>query len=592
MTSNDDSRDGKTPPGSNISGKRPHATLDLKAVEIKDRSGRKGRSTSSTTLAGSTPSATESKTTDAVDTASKQQAASSMSSSASSSSQTETKTTSTDGDTRTADTSSPPPQIVKRRGGFFGPLVGGILGGLLALFGGDYALQRLGVPKLAGAATRSMDAIEARLGDLEQQVISTDGNGTQSSAATTQTLDTITTELEKLKALSQTTAGLVDQQTKLSAQVDTLANQPAASGAAGGEEFTQRLSDLEQRIALVSAAAEADPNAGPIPQITALSEKITDLETALANQTATATPSGLTEDADARLKSAVAASSAATSETQRLDGEFAAVKSTANRLDQRVEALKSDADKLSESIKILNETTLKMSSEISTLRTTLQSELGAVARPADINAAVTPYKDRIANLENNLKTLEKMETQRATQAKSVVLSLELASLQRSVNSGKPFAEELGKVKAVAGDQDSLDALDKFAVQGVPTLATLQDNFRSLIHTMLQASKPEKDGSLLEQFMSQAKSVVRVRKVNHESDDNSVEAVIARMEESLKAGKLSTVIEQANALPDVNRAPAQSWLDQVAARTTVDSVMQGLQDNLKSSLSQPNLAPTP
>ena len=343
---------------------------------------------------------------------------------------------------------------------------------------------------------------------------------------------------------------------------------------------------------MVSAAAEADPNAGPIPQITALSEKVSELETALANQTATATPSGLTADADTRLKAAVAAASAATSETQRLDGEFGAVKSTANRLDQRVEALKSDADKLSESIKILNETTLKMSSEISTLRSTLQSELGTVARPADINAAVTPYKDRIANLESNLKTLEKMEAQRTKQAKSVVLSLELASLQRSVNSGKPFAEELSKVKAVTGNQVGLDALDKFSGKGVPTLATLQDNFRPLIHTILQASKPREGGSLLEQFMNQAKSVVRVRKVNHENDDNSIEAVIARMEDNLKAGKLSAVIEHANALPDVNRAPAQAWLDQVAARTTVDSVMQDLQDNLKSSLTQTRSAPTP
>ncbi len=587
MTSNDDSRDGKKPTGSSTSGKRPHATLDLKAVEIKDRSGGKTRS-SSTPLAGSAATETD-VDKNATEAASKPQATAGMSSSKSQSKSSQTDPKSADKDTNTS-APTPPPQIVKRRGGLLGPLVGGILGGLLALFGGDYALQRLGVPKLAGAATQSMDSIEARLGDLEQQIIS--GDEGADGSTDTQTLDTITSELEKLKALSQTTAGLVEQQSKLSQQVTALANQPEGVAITGGEAFTQRLSDLERRIALVSAAAEANPNAGPIPQIAALSEKMANLETAIANQASTGTPSGLTEDAETRLKAAVAASSAARSETQRLDGEFAAVKSTANRLDQRVEALQSSSDKLSESIKILNETTLKMSSEISTLRTTLQSELGAVARPADINAAVTPYKDRITSLESNLKTLEKLEAQRAEQAKSVVLSLELASLQRSVNAGRPFAEELGKVKAASGNQVSLDALDKFAVQGVPTLATLQDSFRPLIHTMLQATKSKKDSSLLEQFVDQAKSVVRVRKVNPESDDKSVEAIVARMEENLKIGKLSAVVEEASALPDVNRAPAQTWLDQVAARTTVDSVMQSLQNRLKSSLSNTNLTLRP
>ena len=85
----------------------------------------------------------------------------------------------------------------------------GIAGGLLALFGGDYALQRLGVPKLAGAATQSMDSIEARLGDLEQQLTSPGNSDADASATTAQTLDTITGEIEKLKAISQTTAGLV-----------------------------------------------------------------------------------------------------------------------------------------------------------------------------------------------------------------------------------------------------------------------------------------------------------------------------------------------------------------------------------------------
>ena len=290
------------------------------------------------------------------------------------------------------------------------------------------------------------------------------------------------------------------------------------------------------------------------------------------------------------MSDAVAAITAANSNTQRLDSEFSNVKSTATRLDQRVAALKTDADRLSESIKILNETTLKMSSEISTLRNTLQSELGAVARPADINAAVTPYRDRIALLENNLKTLQQLETKRAAQAKSVVLSLELANLQRTVNTGKPFSDQLGKVKAAAGDQVELAALEKYAGQGVPTLAKLQDTFRPILRKILHAGEPNKDASLLARFVDQAKSVVQVRKVNHDSTDNSVEAVVARMEENLKTGKLSAVLEHAKLLPEANQAPAKSWLEKVAARTAVDNALQSLETDLKAALSKTSLTP--
>jgi len=210
MTSNDDSRDGKTPTGSNISGKRPHATLDLKAVEIKDRSGKRA-STPGNPLAGSTPQKS-SASKDSPESASKSQAASGMTSSTSSSSSS-TPPSSGDSDPpkeMRSDTTPPPPQIVKRRGGFFGPLLGGIIGGALALFGGDYALQRLGLPKLAGAETQHIDAIEARMGDLEQQISSGGGVTNADGSANAQSLDVISSELEKLKALSQTTAGLVD----------------------------------------------------------------------------------------------------------------------------------------------------------------------------------------------------------------------------------------------------------------------------------------------------------------------------------------------------------------------------------------------
>lgn len=583
MSSDNDSRDGGSRAGSNPSGKRPHATLDLKAVEIKDQPD----------PAKATPQSTSSTATVAAATAGKNDdAAKSDMDKKSSAGATAAKTgAGQNGDTSNgkADATkdkATPPKSSKRRGGFFGPLVGGLLGGLVAVFGGDYALQKLGIPKLAGSETQSMDALELRLSDLEQQADASGsndapGNGQQPIDAT-QIAETRT----QLDALSQTVTELSQRQDALRQDVQTLNQQltdGSSPGVSGGEQDS-RLSQLEDQMKIIAAAAEANPNAGPVSQIAALSKKISDLEASLATESEGArTGTSLDGQSATKLQDAVRRAAAAKSDTERLDTTVAAVKSTTDRLDQRVAAIKTDADKLSESVKILNETTLKMSTELSTLRQNLQTELGSVARPSDINAAVTPYKDRIGHLESTLKTLQQHEAQRADQARNVVLSLELANLQRAVNSGKPFQDSLTKVKTATGGELDLSSLDPYAASGVATLDTLQEEFRPLIQSMLQASKPKADASFVDQLMSQAKSIVRIRKVDHDSSDNSVEAIVARMEDNLKAGNLTAVTAEGKTLPAENRAPAESWLAQIAARNTVNAAMTKLQTNLKTAL---------
>ncbi|MCH9765121.1 MAG: hypothetical protein K0U34_03900, partial [Alphaproteobacteria bacterium] len=268
MTSNDDSRDGKTPSGSNISGKRPHATLELEAVEIRDRSGQRSKAVK-TPVSGTEASpatATAPEKAAAIEQQSTAESESAMQDTSQSKGSHGMAQEPTDADNSaepgSADTSITPP-TVRRRGGVFGPLMAGILGGIIALLGGEWAWQQLGLPKLASSTTRSVDAIELRLADLEQNASTAIGSADAASAQS-QSLDVIAGQLEDLKTLSKTTAQLVEQQAQLRQQVTTLTNQPIASAAS--DELSTRISDLEQRIAVVMAAAEANPNAGSIPQ--------------------------------------------------------------------------------------------------------------------------------------------------------------------------------------------------------------------------------------------------------------------------------------------------------------------------------------
>lgn len=584
MTSNDDSRHGKKPGGPQSAGKRPFATLDLRPVEIHDDT--PAEKTKSTSTSDQDPRTSKSKPasdTSPSQTAQQKKASAPVTDNTSSQS--------------TAQSNAPtePKTIVKRRGGFFGPLVGGILGGVLALFGGDYVLDRLNVPKLAGSATRSMDGVEARLADLEQQISEADGSGSGSASIGPAVPSDLAQRMEDVKTLTKTVAELSEQQALLRQDLETLqtaAKNEAANTSGTDSAIVDRVAALEQRFTNLADVTQTATDGTSVPQLSALTAKIADLDAKLAAQSKTATAQAVPDETKTKIGEALTTATAAREDLDRLSQTVATTKSTTNRVEQRAEALKTETDKLSESIKILNETTLKMSADISSLRNTLQTELGAVARPSDINAAVTPYKDRISSLENTLTSLKKQEAERSLRAKNVVLSLELEDLRRAVESGKPFAAEMQDVKALAGDAVDLTPLDMHAGKGVASRATLEDTFRPLIHEMLSATQTPQSGSLLSQLVDQAKSVVNVRKVTHDREDTSPEAIVARMEANLKAGNLNGVLKEAEALPEENRAPAKSWLNLVRAHASVHDALAKLNTELKASLSKATLTPSP
>jgi hypothetical protein len=72
-------------------------------------------------------------------------------------------------------------------------------------------------------------------------------------------------------------------------------------------------------------------------------------------------------------------------------------------------------------------------------------------------------------------------------------------------------------------------------------------------------------------------------VSHDADDQTAEAVVARIETALKEGRLGEVIEQAKSLPPQSAAPAAEWLAAVKARYAVDQAIASVENELKTSL---------
>ena len=444
--------------------------------------------------------------------------------------------------------------------------VAGTIGGLLAVFGADSIGQSLGwksSPPVTGASTQ----LEQRLAVLEQSAKS--GGAAVVAGDAGPKLAAAEARLAQLEELSKALPGLTEAQSRLAAETKALI---AKVDTPLGTDPAARLSKLEETLATLAALSASDPQKGRIPQLAQLSGKIADLEQALQTQLA-ATRKSITTELDTRLTQSAEASEAAKSGTVRIDRDLATVKTEAARTAQAVETLGATLKSVQ-----TDTGTLKAGVE------DLTGQLKSVARPQDVTAALAPMTSKLTGLEQNLQGVVKNEDDRRTQSERMVLALELANLKRALDRGGAYAIELADVEKTSAGKLNLAALAKFKDQGVPTVASLTGDFRSVAHAAIAADAEPAAGGVVDRFLASAKTVVRVRKVEAGADDKGVEAIVARIETALKAGRLGDIAGEAKALSPRAKAAVDPWLTKVDVRGGVDRTVAEIEAQLKASLS--------
>ncbi len=581
--------------------KRPHATLDLKAVEIKSA---EQRAADAKTTASSTASAAGSKTetsktdpkTDTVKPGTS--AASAGAAGTTGSSKSETGKGDTGKGTSPTDAAfkskSQPPPLERKSGGGFGRFVShtlaGIVGGFLALLGADTLapqLGQLGLP--VGSSQQANEQLGQRIAALEAQ---SQKSATQSgdSAKLTAALDGVSQRVAELEELKGQVAQLSEGQVQLKSEADALAKQLAeAPGGSASAAPDPRIAKLEERLALLSQASGDGQAGGAVPELAAVTGKIADLEATMANQL-DALRKSVGAEIDTRMGKAAEAAEAARSGMQRIDRELADVKTEATRFGQRMEKLKADNERVSETLRVVQEETGKLASGLDALKGDMAAKFKGAAKPEDVAQAIAPVTAKVAALEKNVAGVVTAEENRKANAERIVLSLELANLKRVIDRGLGYSEELAQVKKAADGKVDLKALEPYKTSGVRTLPELREDFRPLTHRMIAAAEDTGDGGVFDRLLSGAKSVVRVRKVKHSADDDSIEAVVARMDTALEEGRVSDFQTLAEKLPEKARAPAADLLKQVSARAAVDTALKDIESQLKTSLGAGGPAP--
>lgn len=585
----DDTKDRRTggptadPFAAQSGGKRPYATLDLKATEIKITPvSNKTPTTAASASRGSPVTKTDTTTSHqtplplppsayamAEAATSKATAAASAASTARANTQSDysaAKTTSgAPGTQKTAASPKSETVVVKKRGGFFSHLAAGVVGGALALTGAEWALPQLTSTHVADTSA----ALTARLQKLE----SSSGAAVDGAA--------IAERLAALEKSAERIPAIVEGQSRLVAE--TKAALASAAGDSGLPEQMTRISTLEERLKALTDAGANNPNAGRLEQIAALTGKVSDLENALATQL-TALRKGVADDVDARVASVAASAEAAKSGVQRVDRDVATLKAESEAVAERIAALKTENERLTATVKLDQ-------SEAAALRTAFEALKTTAAKPTDVAAAIKPVGDKLAGIEQRVATLQTADDERQRNSERILLSLELQNLKRALDTGEGYASELAAVAKASSGKFDLAPLESFKDEGVPPPATLAKDFRSVANAAIDAETEPAEGGVVDRLIAGAKSVVRVRKADHAPDDKSTEAIVGRMETAMKDGRFEEALTESQQLPPKAAASAKPFLDRVAARVSVDRAVSSIEGQLKSSLGTAPPAPT-
>ncbi len=566
--------DKKDPPpkgpdkrGNDAAGaKRPYATLDLKATEVRTASSGSAEpsgdaKTAAKPSAGGSATSSSSSSPGAAPRNDQSEAAARVSAAAAAVSPSRPALGATGH--RAIDPAGAAALQPRDWSSYASHAIAGVAGGLLALIG-SLALAPSQDPRSANADL--VQSLNARIAAVEQQA--KQGDALPADAA--KRLTGLETGLTQVADLNRAVGALRDSQAKLTEQTNALRTSIAQSP---DREAAGRLDKLQEQLTALAAMAAADPqSSGRIPQLAQILGKLNDLEGALSTRLSMLRKD-LDQEIDTKTTLITEASEAAKFGVQRLDREFAGSRSETARIGQRVDTLKAGTDRLDQTLRTLQ-------TETAALKTAIDAVEGQLKSTA---SAVTPLSNKVAAVEESLQGVVRADGDRKTAAERIVLSLELGNLKRALDRGGSYAAELAAVKKRGGANFDLGALERYQHEGVPLEAELAREFQTVANAIIDADAEQPEASLMDRLLSGARTIVRVRKVTHAPSDTSTEAIVGRMETALKENRLSDVLAEAGKLSPRAAIPAQDWLKKVEARQAVQTSLAAVDAALKASL---------
>lgn len=199
-----------------------------------------------------------------------------------------------------------------------------------------------------------------------------------------------------------------------------------------------------------------------------------------------------------------------------------------------------------------------------------------------------------ANLQAKLDGIE--QSAKATQDKvaqntgsdiAARRALAAVALRDAVARGAPYATELGVMKQLGADAQTVSALEPLAASGVPTEAALAHDLNALLPSMIAGSGADasKADGFFERLQANAGKLVRIHPVGEPAGDGA-SAILARIEVKAAHNDLAGIDSELDKLPPKTRALADGWRKKLAARTAAIAASRKLAADGAAALGSP------
>lgn len=263
-----------------------------------------------------------------------------------------------------------------------------------------------------------------------------------------------------------------------------------------------------------------------------------------------------------------------------------ALAARADALEKSVAALRGDVGNL-------RMQTDKLASAIDGLKSAPRDAAGNVDlsgvndRIAKLEQAVTAQGTAIARAEANARAADAKAADAKPADDLPLRRLVAASLlDVAARHGDPFQSVLAAAKTLAPDPDKLKPLDQFAATGVPSPQMLGRELLNLVPKFSRSSSvaTPAGGGILNRLQAGAEKLVQIERTDAVGSDSG--AVVARATAAALRNDIVDARRELGSLSPEDRAPAQAWLDKVAARDAALLASRQFADAAMTALGNP------
>lgn len=192
-----------------------------------------------------------------------------------------------------------------------------------------------------------------------------------------------------------------------------------------------------------------------------------------------------------------------------------------------------------------------------------------------VAAALDAMAERLKRLEQ--ETDGKAADFDGAAARAIVLAT--AQLRDAVREGRPFTDDLDALKVLADGRPAitqiLESLTPHADLGVSTLAVLRTRFATLAGPIVNAADAAEGDGWFAEAAARLASLVTIRRVGNTAPDDSIDALVSRVDALLSAGDLRSAVEALTLLKGKPAEVVAPWLRSAEARLAAEKAVANL-----------------